>query len=172
MTDHANSIIDFVQEQLKADPKDSKKFLAMQFGIFSVLIVAATAGLIFFLGPVTVAGSVAMVAQIAITAIGGLVATYIGGQSAVEFRANSVLNTSAQTYAPAALSPSDSEPLPVVVTNPASDPVPVETAPGGTGSPPPNFAPGGTGSPPPNFAPGGTGSPVSTKPFSADATRE
>lgn len=164
MSDHAN-IIDFVKEQLASDPKDSKKFLAMQFGIFSVLIVAGTAGLIFFTGPIAVAGSVAMVAQIAITAIGGLVATYIGGQAAVEFKANAVLNTSAQQ--PSALQPSDGEPLPVVVTNPASDPVPVETAPQLGGG---QMGSGGTGQMPVfNPNPGSTGTPPS-KPFGATAT--
>lgn len=162
MSAEHTSIIEFVKEQLAIDPKDSKKFVAMQFGIISVLVVAATAGLIFFLGPVAVAGSVAMVAQIAITAIGGLVATYITGQAATEWKANTVLNTSAQTFAPAALPPENPEPLPVVVTNPGNDPVPVVGTPveGSVVS----LEPGAGG------AAGNT--PVSTKPFGAAATKE
>lgn len=157
------SIVDFVKEQLSVDSRDSKKFVAMQLGIICTLVVSGCAGLIFFFGPVAVAGNVAMVAQISITAIGGLVATYIGGQAAVEFRANSVLNTSAQTFAPAALQSGDGEPMPVVVTNSERDRVPVETTPPPGGS-------GGSGNPPPNFNPhpGTTGTPP--KPFGTTAT--
>lgn len=91
---HAD-ILAFVKDQLATDPKDSKKFIAMQLGVIATLLVALCAGVLFFYGPITAAPFVAQVAQITITAVGGLVATYIGGQAAVEFKANAVLNTSA-----------------------------------------------------------------------------
>lgn len=153
----STDIVQFVKAQLSTDSRDSKKWLSMQMGLISVLVVAGCAGLIFLFGPAAVASYVATVAQIAITAIGGLVATYITGQAATEWKANSVLNTSAQQ--PATLSPGNTEePTPVVITNPA--PIPV-TETGGTG---------GTGQMP-KFNPnsGSTGTPPS-KPFSASAT--
>lgn len=85
-------ITGFVQDQLAVDPRDSKKFVMTQFGVFVVLGITLGAGALIYFVPL-VAGNIAALAQIAVTAVGGLVATYVGGQSAVEFRANSVLKS-------------------------------------------------------------------------------
>jgi hypothetical protein len=90
------NIVEVIRTQLSTEPAESKKYRMVAHGMWIVMGIFGLATLVCYMKP-EIAGHIAGLAQMTVTAIGGLVAVYAGAQAAVEYKANSVLQTNQQS---------------------------------------------------------------------------
>jgi hypothetical protein len=108
-----------VDDQLKTDPADSKKYRMVSRGMYYIMSLFTVSGLICWLIPAA-ASNIVTLAQTCVTAVGGLVAVYAGAQAAVEFKANSVLQANQTSNTTSQSNTSNNEPpCPTGPTGPA-----------------------------------------------------
>lgn len=93
-----NNLFHFVQEQLSADPTQSKKFLMASLAIGAIVTCYTIAVVLLFLKPELAPHLVAM-CTILTPSIAGVAGVYLGAQGAVEVKANGVLQHQAQDLA-------------------------------------------------------------------------
>jgi len=121
-----------VREQLATEPAESKKYRMVAHGMWTVVGLFCAGAATCYIKP-EIAGHIGPLANVAITAVSGLVAVYAGAQAAVEYKANSVLQQT-QTIA---------EPIPPTGAPTGPGPCPQPTGPTG----PPVVTPASTGAP-------------------------
>jgi hypothetical protein len=88
-------LFNFVQDQLSADPAQSKKFLMACAGI-GALITVFFGDLVVFFYRADLAPQLVSLSTILIPSIAGIVSIYLGAQGAVEVKANGVLQQQAK----------------------------------------------------------------------------
>lgn len=91
-----SKIFDFVQEQLSVDPTQSKKFVMGLVGIGAMVFCFFVSTILWFHKP-ELAAPMVQALTVLFPSIAGLVSVYITGQSAVEVRANGVLQKQAES---------------------------------------------------------------------------
>jgi hypothetical protein len=89
---------------LQADPKDSKKMMAAAGGGASLLIVFIISAVIYCINPKDF-GAFSGVVMITIPAVAGLSMAYLGGQSAVEYKATAALQATQEIDKPVVIAP-------------------------------------------------------------------
>ena len=117
------NVVELIRTQLATEPAESKKYRMVAHGMWNVIAVFCFASVLCYLKP-EIAGNIASLAQMVVTALGGLVSVYAGAQAVVEYKANSVLQTNQQN----------------VTQSPSGQPCPPTTQPpvvtqGATGAP-------------------------------------
>ena len=128
MSDQENGdLLRLLSEQLKVDPLNSKKFIAALGGAGLVVFMFIFSGVLLYINP-TAFGVFSGFATTAVTATAGLAAAYIGGQAAVEFKANSTLQSAQEVNKPIIVPPviAPVRPVPVEVVNKPNEPVPTK----------------------------------------------
>jgi hypothetical protein len=85
-------LITNVWQQLSTNPMDSKKFLAALGGVAAMLIVFIFSVIVYIINPKDF-GAMSGIVMLALPSIAGLVTAYLGGQTAVEVKANQVLQS-------------------------------------------------------------------------------
>jgi hypothetical protein len=93
-----NNLFHFVQEQLSADPIQSKKFLMAIVAIAAIVACFIIAAVLFYL-KAELAPHLVAICTILIPSIAGVASIYLGAQGAVEVKANGVLQHQAQELA-------------------------------------------------------------------------